>query len=393
MHKVFEIKHLDKKTSARTGVIHTKKGPIKTPFFMPVATKTSVKYIASDDLMSMKAEAIISNTFVLHLRPGEKLIKKMGGIGKFMNYSGINVTDSGGFQMYSDALYLGSTKEGVFFKDPWNGNKVFLTPQKDMEIQIDLDSDIAMCLDSMPLLHQSKKEIKEAVMKTALWAARCKKHHDKLQSDIPKEKRQLLFCISQGGVHKDLREISANSLKKINFDGFAIGGLALGETKEEEYKQIEIHKKIVPKDKPVYLMGAGHPIEILEAISRGVDMFDSRFPTQNARRGTIFTHEGKIRITNKKYELSSEPLDKDCDCFVCKNYTKSYIRYQLSQEEGVGFRLSSYHNLYFLVNLCKKARIEIEKGTFSKFLSNMRKHYENTDKEAKDNFNKYTKGK
>ena len=378
--KTFRILHKDKKTKARVGEIHTKKGKIQTPFFMPVATKTSVKHISSHDLEEMNCKAIISNTFILHLRPGEKLIKQLGGIGKFMSWKGINVTDSGGFQMYSPSLYIKSNDRGVYFRNPLTGEKVFVTPEKDMEIQLDLDSDIAMCLDSMPLLHHSKKEIDEAVRKTALWAERCKKHHDNLQKNIKQNKRQLLFGITQGGIHADLRRKSCEEMKKINFDGYSIGGLALGETIEQEMKMIEVSKSVLPENKPCYLMGAGNPIELLEAISRGVDMFDSRFPTQNARRGTLFTSKGKLRIFQEKYKFDTKPIDENCDCWVCRHYTRAYLRYQLYQEEAVGMRLATFHNLYYIMRLMEQSRVAIKSGKFKDFMNKVKKEYAKADK-------------
>lgn len=372
---VFEIIARDKKTKARTGIIHTKSGGVETPFFMPVATKTAVKHISVEDLETMGAKAIISNAFILSLRPGTNVIKKMGGIKKFMNYNGINATDSGGFQMYTPSLYIGSNDKGVRFRDPFAGMECFITPEEDMKIQLDINSDIAMCLDSMPLIEHSKSAIEEAVRKTTMWAGRCKIEHDKLQRKIPKAKRQLLWGIIQGGIHKDLREKSARELTKIGFDGYSVGGLALGEPKEEEYKMIEVSKKIIPEDKPVYLMGAGEPVELLEAISRGVDMFDSRFPTKNARRGTIFTWKGRLRLMQTRHKFSKKPLDEECDCFVCKDYSRAHIRHLLVQGEGVGFRLASYHNLYFLQRLMEKAREEIKKGKFKEFLVKFKKKY------------------
>lgn len=381
----FKILHKDKKTSARVGVISTKSGKIETPFFMPVATKTSVKHINSLDLKEMGAKAIISNTFVLHLKPGEKLIKKMGGIAKFMNYKGINVTDSGGFQMYSPSLYIKSDEKGVHFRNPFSKHAVYITPEKDMEIQLDLGSDIAMCLDSMPLIEHSKEQVKESVEKTTNWAKRCRKHHNELQKKIPINKRQLLWGITQGGIHADLREKSAKELKEIDFDGYSVGGLALGETIEQEMHMIEVHKKIIGENKPCYLMGAGNPIEMLEAISRGVDMFDSRFPTQNARHGTIFTSKGKLRIFRGEYKFDKKPLDPNCDCFVCKNYSRSYIRYQLEQEEAVGMRLATFHNLYYLQRLMEQSREAIKKGKFKEFLIKTKKIYHNVEKKVKVN--------
>jgi queuine tRNA-ribosyltransferase len=376
---MFKILHKDKKTRARVGVIITKKGKILTPFFMPVATKTSVKHISSHDLTEMNCKAIISNTFILHLRPGEKIIKQLGGIGKFMSWKGINVTDSGGFQMYSPSLYLKSDEKGVYFKNPFTSEKVFITPEKDMEIQIDLGSDIAMCLDTMPLLHHSKKEIELAVKRTSSWAKRCKLHHDALQKKIPDNKRQLLWGIIQGGIYSDLRKKSASELTKLDFDGYSIGGLALGETIEQEMKMIDVCNKIIPENKPRYLMGAGNPVELLEAISRGVDMFDSRFPTQNARRGTLFTSKGKVRILQEKYKLDKKPIDENCGCWVCKHYTRAYIRYQLYQEEAVGMRLATFHNLYYLMCLMEQSRAAIKSGKFAEFFNKVKKEYDRAD--------------
>jgi queuine tRNA-ribosyltransferase len=381
----FKIRVEDKKTQARVGVIKTKSGNIETPFFMPVATKTAVKYISSLDLAEMNCNAVISNTFILHLRPGEDLIKETGGIKKFMNFQGINVTDSGGFQMYSQSLYIKSDDKGVHFKDPFENKKIFITPEKDMQIQIDLDSDIAMCLDTMPLMEHSKTQVKLAIERTTNWAKRCKQEHDRIQKTKPNNKKQLLWGIIQGGIHEDLRKISSQELTDIDFDGYSIGGLALGETIEQEMKMIEICKKVIPKNKPVYLMGAGNPVELLEAISRGVDMFDSRFPTQNARRGTIFTSKGKLRLDRKIYEKDLSPLDKNCSCKVCKNFTRAYIRYQLKQQEAVGMHLASYHNLYYLMDLMTQARKAIKAGKFQKFKNQIKKEYQKADKLVKHN--------
>ncbi len=373
--RIFIIKHNDKKTKARVGTLSTKSGKIETPFFMPVATKTAVKHISACDLHKMEAKAVISNAFVLFLRPGCELIKKMGGIAKFMSFNGIVFTDSGGFQMYSPRLYIGSKDEGVTFRNPYNNQQVFVTPEKDMEIQLDLGSDVAMCLDTMPLLFHSKKAIGQAVLQTARWAKRCRNHHNKLQERLKPGRRQLLFGIIQGGIYPDLRKISARDIISVDFDGYSIGGLALGEKKEDEYKMIEVAKSIIPDEKPVYLMGAGEPLEVLEAISRGVDIFDSRFPTQNARRGGIFTSEGRINLKNASFKTDKDPIDKNCDCFVCKRYSRAYIRHLLLEEEGAGLRLASYHNLHFLQSLVREARKAIKKGEFSAFLKDFEKRW------------------
>jgi len=371
--QVFSITCTDNGTKARVGILQTRSGKIETPFFMPVATKTAVKHISSCDLKGMKANAVISNAFVLFLRPGAELIEKMGGIAKFMSFEGIVFTDSGGFQMYSPRLYIGSKEGGVIFRNPYSGQKLFLTPEEDMKIQLALGSDVAMCLDSMPLIESLKTEVAEAVRKTSRWARKCKDHHDKLQEDLSPRKRQLLFGIIQGGIHSDLRRISAKDLVALNFDGYSIGGLALGESKEEEYKMIEVVKSIVPEEKPVYLMGAGDPLELLEAISRGVDIFDSRFPTQNARRGAIFTSEGRINLKGARYKEDEMPIDKNCSCFVCKQYSRAYIRHLLIQEEGAGLRLASYHNLHYLQRLMEDARAAIKLGKFEMFMRAFKK--------------------
>ncbi len=372
---VFHIVAKDEKSKARTGILHTKSGNIETPFFMPVATKMTSKFVSPDDFTNMNAKAVISNAFILSLKPGSKVIKKAGGIGKMMAWNGINFTDSGGFQMYTDSLYIGSDKNGVRFKNPYTGKELYITPEKDMDIQLDINSDVAMCLDSMPLIENSKEEIRKAIEKTTSWAERCKIYHDKKQHKLSSDKRQILFGIIQGGIHSDLRKISAKELVALNFQGYSIGGLALGEPKKEEYKMIEVCKKIIPEEKAVYLMGAGHPLELLEAINRGCDMFDSRFPTRNARHGSLYTWKGKINLLNKKYENDLKPIDEMCDCFSCKTYSKVYIRYLLKQKEGTGYRLASIHNLHFLQSLMKKARESIKEGKFQKLLKSFRKYY------------------
>ncbi len=374
--KTFKITHKDKK--ARVAKLETKSGTIESPFFMPVATKATVKYISSNDLKSMGNTAVISNAFVLYLRPGDEFFKNHGGIKKFMDYHGINATDSGGFQMYKEAFLIKTTKEGVWFRSPFDGTKHFVTPEGDMHIQMNIGSDIAMCLDSMPLVSHSKTRILDAIKKTTDWAKRCKEHHDKLNKG--KKKKQLLFAITQGGTHKDLRKQSCKELKDIDVDGFSIGGLALGEPKKKMFEMVRIHKSIMPKDKPCYLMGLGSPMELLEAIGLGVDMFDSRFPTQNARRGTIFTSEGKLRLMRKEFEHDKSPLDKNCDCHVCKKYTRAFIRYQLSQKEGTGYHLATYHQLYYLMRLMEQARDAIKKKKYTSFKNTIKKIYDKEDK-------------
>ena len=382
---VFKIKYKDKKTSARVGVLETKNGKIKTPFFMPVATKATAKFLNTKQLEELSAKAIISNAFILSIRPGAGTIKKLGGIKKFMNFNGINATDSGGFQMYSDSLYLKSGDTGVWFRNPVSGEKIFMTPEKNMEIQLDIGADVAMCLDSMPLHKESKDSIKKAVERTIKWAGRCKKEHDRLQSKIVKGGKQLLFCISQGGIYRDLREKCARELLEYDFDGYAIGGIALPENcyrgdinkvKKQEHEIILTHKKIIPKDKICYVMGEGEPVWMLEAIALGVDMFDSRYPTQAGRRGTLLTSKGELKILNKKFEMDAGPIDSKCSCFVCKNYSRAYIRFLLKEGESIGKELASYHNLYYLQKLMVKSQEAIKDGKFEEFKEKVKKKYQ-----------------
>jgi len=371
----FKITYEDKKTKARIGKLKTKSGTAETPFFMPVATRAATKGISVEELYKMRVQTTISNALILYLRQGSEIVKKAGGIRKFMNWKGLNFTDCGGFQMYSKNIYLSSSDKGVQFRNPINGEKLFITPEKDMEIQLDINSDVAMSLDSMPMYEHTKKEITESGEKTKAWAKRCKIHHDMLQKNIPKSKRQMLFGIIQGGIFEDLRQDQTKALMQLDFDGYSIGGFGLGETIDEEFKAVKVVKDILPKEKPVYLMGIGTPLEILKGIELGVDVFDSRMPTQSARRGTLFTWNGKVKILNEKYKFDYTSLDKKCDCFVCKNYTKAFLRYQLINEEPLGQRLAMYHNIYFLTKLIEKAKKQIKKGKFKEFKEEFEKDY------------------
>ena len=364
---------------ARIGKLSTKKGVAETPFFMPVSTKMTPKYINSIQLNEMKIPAVISNAFILSMRPGSEFVKKMGGIGKMMNFNGLNFTDSGGFQMYSKSIYHKANDSGIYFKNPYTNQKIFMTPEENMKIQLELNSDVAMCLDSMPMYEESYEEISEAVRKTIKWAKKCKNEHDKLKSEFYFEKNevktQLLFGITQGGKYEDLRKYCITELLKLNFDGYSIGGFGLGESRYEEQAIIKLHKEMLPFNKPIYLMGIGDPVEILEAINLGCDIFDSRLPTQNARRGSLFTASGKLRLLRKENEFSEEPIDSECDCFVCKNYSRSYIRFLLKEEESVGKELASYHNIYFLMKMIEKAKIAIRAGNFEGFLKGFKEKY------------------
>lgn len=374
---MFEIDKHD--GNARIGKLHTKKGVAETPFFMPVSTKMTPKHIDSMKLNDMGIRAVISNAFILSMRPGSSFVNKMGGIGKMMNFNGLNFTDSGGFQMYSPTIYHKANDSGIYFKNPFTNQKIFMTPEENMKIQLELNSDVAMCLDSMPMYEEGYDDIKEAVRKTVKWAKKCKKTHDELKKDFEfgkdNVKTQLLFGITQGGKYEDLRRGCITEMLKLDFDGYSIGGFGLGESREEEQAIIKLHKEMLPVSKPIYLMGIGDPIEILEAIGMGCDIFDSRLPTQNARRGTLFTSNGKLRLLRKENEFSEEPLDNECDCFVCKNYTRAYIRFLLKEEESVGKELASYHNIYFLNNMIENAKKSIRENKFQDFLKEFKDRY------------------
>ena len=345
--------------NARAGILKTRHGIVETPFFLPVATKMAAKYVNNEELEEMGAQAIIANAFILALKPGIKLIKKAGGIHKFMNFKNTIFTDSGGFQKIKEALYLHSTHEGIVFRSPFDGKKHLLTPRRLIEIQQDLGSDIAMVLDDMPLYGHSKERVTLAVSRTHRWAEECLEAH--------KDKKQLLFGIAQGGIYKDLREKSARFISSLDFDGYAFGGLAIGEPSEQMYNMINLSIRHFPEDKIRYLMGVGCPEAIVNAVAHGVDCFDSTFPTQNARHGTLFTSEGKLKILNKKYENDLKPIDENCNCFVCKNHSRAYIRYLLKMNEPNGLHYASYHNIYFMINLMKEIRKAIKENRFEKF--------------------------
>ncbi|MBW2981766.1 tRNA guanosine(34) transglycosylase Tgt [Candidatus Woesearchaeota archaeon] len=363
------FKLIAKDGNARTGILKTAHCKIETPFFMPVATKTAVKYLDPKDLEEIGIQAVISNAFVLSLRPGINIIKKAGGIHKFMNFHNAIFTDSGGFQKIKDSFYIKSTDKGLILKSPFDGKKQLLTPKELMKIQNTLNSDIAMVLDEMPLHHQSKKEIELAVERTHKWAEECIKHH--------KNKKQLLFGIAQGGLHKDLREKSAKFISKLNFDGFAFGGLAIGEPEKKTYEMINSQVNHFPENKPRYLMGVGCPKQLINAVAAGADCFDSTFPTQNARHNTLFTSKGKLVIKNSRYKNDLKPIDENCNCYICKNYTRAHIRHLMKSGEPNGLRYCTYHNIYFINSLMKQIRKAIKEKIFEKFKKRFLKLYKN----------------
>ncbi|HLD58868.1 MAG TPA: tRNA guanosine(34) transglycosylase Tgt [archaeon] len=352
----FELKNSCGK--ARAGILHTAHGAIETPFFMPVATKGAVKCLSNSDVESTGTKCLISNGFILYLKPGLEIIGKAGGLHKFSNWKNGIFTDSGGFQVLSKEFCLKLSDAGVFFRNPFDGKKMLFSPEKAVEIQNKLGSDVAMCLDDVPLAGADSARLEESARRTTLWAEKCKKAH--------KNKKQLLFGISQGGVNKSLRLKSTKEILELDFDGIALGGLCLGEAKEEMFETAERALKIVPKEKPRHLMGVGSAREIIEAVSLGVDVFDSRFPLRTARHGKAFGFEKDLNMASAKFKADLRPLEKNCGCFVCKNYSRAYIRHLFETREENSWIYLTYHNLFFLQSLMKKIRDEIKQGTFRK---------------------------
>ncbi len=351
----YHLEKCDSKTKARLGKIETNYGTVETPMFMPVGTRATVKGLTPEQVKDCGAGIILSNTYHLWLRPGEDVVAKSGGLHKFMNYNGPILTDSGGFQVFSLAKNKAKdiTEEGVHFKSHIDGKNLFLTPEKSIEIQNKLDSDIAMMFDECPPASASHEYLKNSVERTLRWAKRGKAVH--------KNENQSIFGIVQGGAYQDLRKFSAMETVKLDFDGYSIGGVANdGESKEDMYKAIDYSIPYLPDDKVRYLMGIGDPIDIIEGVIRGVDIFDCVLPTRIARHGQAFTHTGKINLNNAKYIEDFTPVDKECDCYTCKNYAKSYIRHLISTKESLGGTLLSIHNIRFLIRLTEELREAIK---------------------------------
>ena len=356
---MFEVINEDLKSNARTGILKIVHGKLETPFFMPVATKGAVKYASVDDLKKMDAQCLISNSFVLYLKPGLDVIEKNGGLHKFMKWNKGIFTDSGGFQCSRESFYIKTTNEGAYFKSPFDGKLHVLTPEYSMDIQETLGSDIAMCLDDMPTYSKNKKHVADKTKRTHLWAERCLESHE--------NRKQLLFGIAQGGVFKDIRKKSMKFISNLDFDGIALGGLALGEPLDKMYDMIKTTVPLSPKNKPRYLMGVGSPEDIFKCVSLGIDCFDSTFPTQNARHSTIFTKKGKLRVLKGRYKNDLKSLDEDCNCVVCKKYTRAYIHHLQRMEEPLGKMLTTVHNLSFIINFMKDIRIAIKENRYEKF--------------------------
>ena len=365
----YELLHECKQTGARRGVIHTPHGDIQTPIFMPVGTQATVKSLTPEDLKDeIKAQIILSNTYHLYLRPGHKLVEEAGGLHKFMNWDRPILTDCGGFQVFSLSDLRTITEEGVEFKSHLDGSKHMFTPEKVMEIENSLGADIIMSFDECCPYPSTHEYAKKSMERTTRWAKRCIKSHA-----IPEE--QALFGIIQGGFYKDLREQSAKDLIELDFPGYAIGGISVGEPKEEYLDILKFTAPLMPKDKPRYLMGVGSPDYLIEAAIAGIDMCDCVLPTRIARNGTAMTWNGKVVVRNATYERDWRPLDSECDCYTCKNYTRAYIRHLVKANEILGVRLLSIHNLRFLTKLMERVRIEIENDNLGTFKEEFYKKY------------------
>lgn len=354
-------------TNARYATIETNYGTYETPMFMPVGTQATVKTLSPEEIKEIGSGIILANTYHLWLRPGEDIVAKAGGLHKFMNYDGPILTDSGGFQVFSLAKPKDITEEGVHFKNIHNGDKLFLTPEKSIEIQNKLDSDIAMSFDECIGFPHTREYVEESVERTLRWAKRGK--------DAFNNPNQSLFGIVQGAEFEDLRKHCVEELVKMDFDGYSIGGTAVGEPKEMQYQQVEYSCKYLPKDKVRYLMGVGDPIDIIENVIRGVDIFDCVAPTRLARHGHFYTMNGKCNIKNAKYEEDFTPLEDNCDCYACKNYTKAYIRHLIRSEETFGARLLSIHNIRFLTRLTEDLREAIKNDNILEYRDNFIKNY------------------
>ncbi|MDI6619863.1 MAG: tRNA guanosine(34) transglycosylase Tgt [Clostridiales bacterium] len=355
----YELIKKSTETDARLGILHTPHGDIETPVFMPVGTQASVKTMTPEELKEIGAKIILSNTYHLYIRPGERIIEKAGGLHKFMHWDRAILTDSGGYQVFSLSNLRDIKEEGVTFKSHLDGSKHFFTPEKAVQIQNSLGADIIMCFDECLPYPCDKDYASLALKRTIRWAKRCKDTHKNIE-------KQSLFGIIQGGMYKDLRLQSVNEMTDMDFPGYSIGGLSIGEPKKIMYEVLDWITPVMPQNKPRYLMGVGSPDCLIEGAIRGIDMFDCVLPTRIARNGTVFTSHGKLVVRNAPYAEDFRPLDEECDCYACRNYTRAYIRHLFKANEILAARLATYHNIYFLVNLMKKIRKSIKEGTLLK---------------------------
>lgn len=352
-HPAFFTEHLRSSQSrARLGAVQTGHGTFQTPIFMPVGTQATVKALTPENLKECGAQIILSNTYHLYIRPGHKLIQECGGLHSFMNWQKPILTDSGGFQIFSLRELAHITEQGATFQSHLDGSKCFLSPEDAIAVQQALGSDIMMCLDTCIPFGADKKQTIEATELTTRWAARCKEAHT--------NSAQLLFGIVQGGMYPALRKQSADSLIEIGFDGYAIGGLSVGEPPEKMYEMTELTVPLLPESSPVYLMGVGTPQDLVEGVWRGVDMFDCVMPTRNARNGTLFTNRGKVVIKNARYRSDQQPIDEDCSCYTCRNYSRAYLRHLFVSREILAYQLNTIHNIHFYLDLMAQMREAIQ---------------------------------
>ena len=356
----FEITHVDKNCGARTGILHTPHGDVETPMFMPVGTQATVKFVSPEELYDMGAGVVLANTYHLWLRPGEEVVRKAGGVQKFMNYHGPMLTDSGGFQVFSLSDTRTISEEGVTFKNTLNGDMLFLSPEKSIHIQNAIGADIMMSFDECIPYPATREYAENSMMRTLRWAERGKNANER-----PEE--QAVFGIVQGGDNADLRKYCAEKLVEMDFPGYAIGGTSVGEDKETFRRMIKMSVDYLPIDKPRYLMGVGAMNDLLDAVAMNIDMCDCVLPTRIARHGTLMTSQGRLNIRKAQFKEDFTPLDPECDCYTCRNYTKAYLNHLQRTNEGFGTRLMSIHNLRFLLKLMEDARKAIKEDRFAQF--------------------------
>ena len=366
----YEIKALDKK--AKSATMETVHGTLETPLFMNVGTVAAIKgAVSTDDLKEIGCQVELSNTYHLHVRTGDKLIKEFGGLHEFMHWNRPILTDSGGFQVFSLAKLRKIKEEGVNFNSHIDGRKIFMGPEESMQIQSNLGSTIAMAFDECPPALAERKYREASVARTTRWLQRCKTEMDRLNSlEDTINKEQLLFAINQGGILDDVRIAHAKEISDMDLDGYAIGGLAVGESHEEMYHILDVTVEHLPQNKPTYLMGVGTPINILEAVERGVDFFDCVYPSRNGRHGHVYTNHGKLNLFNKKFELDKRPIEEGCTCPACRSYSRGYIRHLLKANEMLGMRLCVLHNLYFYNTMMSEIRTAIREGRYTEYKNN-----------------------
>ena len=360
---------LKKDGRAKRGRFTTVHGVIETPVFMNVGTAAAIKgAVSTDDLRGIKTQVELSNTYHLHVRPGDEVVKKLGGLHKFMNWDKPILTDSGGFQVFSLAKLRKIKEEGVHFNSHIDGHKIFMGPEQSMQIQSNLASTIAMAFDECPSSVADRKYMTNSVERTTRWLKRCKDEMARLNS-LPDtiNPHQMLFGINQGGIYEDIRIAHAQQIAELNLDGYAVGGLAVGESHEEMYRILDAVVPHLPENKPTYLMGVGTPANILEAVDRGVDFFDCVYPSRNGRHGHVYTNHGKMNLFNAKYELDDRPIEEGCNCPACRSYSRAYIRHLLKAKEMLGMRLCVLHNLYFYNTMLEEIRDAIDAGEFQAY--------------------------